>query len=315
VTAQLHAPRLTAAEGDRFLEAALAAAHRGWAVFPLKPGSKMPAIRRWEQRATTDPERIRAWWAYNPASNVGIACGPSGLLVLDLDAAHGPVPPRWAALGITHGRDVIALLAEHARQPDPVATFTVATPRAGEHRFFWRPPGTRLRSTTGARGRGLGWHADTRGPGALVAAPGSVQLLRGQLVPYTIVRDDPVARLPDWLTAALTPPDPPPPAAVPVLAPTSRRVAAYVDAAVRREIRKVAAAAEGERHIAVFAAAAALGELAVNGWITDAAITHYLTDAGRRHLGVAGFSWTELTTTIRDGIKTGREKPRHIPGR
>ena len=72
---------------------------------------------------------------------------------------------------------------------------------------------------------------------------------------------------------------------------------------------------KGECMKRLFAAAAALGELAVNGWITDAAITHYLTDAGRRHLGVAGFSWTELTTTIRDGIKTGREKPRHIPGR
>lgn len=299
-----------------FLDAALDAVNRGWRVFPQAPASKRPIITRWEQRATLDPERVRRWWTRFPDSNVGIACGPSGLLVLDLDAAHGPVPGPWAELGITHGADVIALLAARARQPDPVGTFTVTTPRGGEHRYFHRPPGTTLRSTVGDRGRGLGWRADTRGPGAAVTAPGSIGRCGGNLIPYTVARDLPVAELPHWLVIALTPTPPPTRTlSTPVLPAASRRVTAYVKAAVAAESRNVATAEEGHRHIAVYAAAAALGELLANGWITEPAITHHLTEAARRHLGVADFSWNELTTTIRDGIAKGRRTRRVLSDR
>jgi hypothetical protein len=46
---------------------------------------------------------------------------------------------------------------------------------------------------------------------------------------------------------------------VPAPPPTSRRIAGYVAAAVRGEVRKVECAEHGERHIAIYAAAAALG--------------------------------------------------------
>ncbi|MFF1612248.1 bifunctional DNA primase/polymerase [Amycolatopsis sp. NPDC058278] len=306
-----------ATDATNLLGAALEAAERGWPVFPLAPRSKRPAIPGWQQRATCDPDRIRRWWLRHPMCNLGIACGPAGLLVLDLDAAHGRIPPHWARLGVTHGRDVLALLAEQAGEPDPVDTFTVATPRGGEHRYFSRPPGSRLRSTVGARGHGLGWHVDTRGHGALVTAPGSLAIVRGVPVPYAITWDLPVAVLPGWLVAALTPLPPPPLAAnlPPPLPATSRRVTAYVQAAVAAECRNVATATEGHRHITVFAAAAALGELLGNGWISHAAITHHLTDAARHHLGVADFDRDELTRTIRDGIAAGREHPRVLTDR
>lgn len=143
-----------------------------------------------------------------------------------------------------------------------------------------------------------------------------MQVLDGRIVPYTIARDDPVALLPDWLVTALTPPPPPPrPAVVPALPPNSRRITAYVNAAIAGEAHNVSAAKEGERHIAIYAAAAALGELLANGWITEAAITHHITEAARLHLGVAGFAWEELATTIHDGIAEGRTKPRIIPDR
>ncbi|GLY42997.1 hypothetical protein Amsp01_090200 [Amycolatopsis sp. NBRC 101858] len=299
------------AGADGLLGAALDAAGRGWPVFPLAPRSKRPAIPGWQQRATCDPDRIRRWWMRHPLHNVGIACGPAGLLVLDLDAAHGVIPIQWARRGVTHGRDVLALLAHRAGEPDPVDTFTVATPRGGEHRYFARPSGSRLRSTVGARGRGLGWHVDTRGPGALITAPGSIAVVQGVPVPYAITWDLPIAALPAWLVTALTPPPPPArPAVVPVLQATSRRVTAYVQAALAAECRNVATASEGHRHIAVYAAAAALGELLGNGWISAAAITHHLTHAARHHLGVAEFDRAELTRTIRDGIAAGREHPR-----
>lgn len=42
--------------------AALAAAGRGWRVFPLRPNSTAPAVRDWRARATDDAERIARCW-------------------------------------------------------------------------------------------------------------------------------------------------------------------------------------------------------------------------------------------------------------
>ena len=71
------------------LNAALAAAWHGWPVFPLHPGSKRPALhgqdhcpatgactgghRKWEQRATLDPELIRATWQRAPLTSALIS--------------------------------------------------------------------------------------------------------------------------------------------------------------------------------------------------------------------------------------------------
>jgi Bifunctional DNA primase/polymerase, N-terminal len=66
---------------------ALHFAARGWHVFPIIPGAKRPpVVDQWETRASTDPERIRRWWQHIPYS-IGIATGPSGLVVVDLDTA------------------------------------------------------------------------------------------------------------------------------------------------------------------------------------------------------------------------------------
>ena len=43
---------------------------------------KHPVLPAWQEEATTDPDRIRAW--FKPRRNVGIATG-GGLLVLDID--------------------------------------------------------------------------------------------------------------------------------------------------------------------------------------------------------------------------------------
>src|SRR5215207_4963274 len=38
----------------RLQASALDAAGRGWHLFPLRPGTKVPAVRQWEHEATTD---------------------------------------------------------------------------------------------------------------------------------------------------------------------------------------------------------------------------------------------------------------------
>ncbi|WP_433503213.1 bifunctional DNA primase/polymerase [Pseudonocardia halophobica] len=115
--------------GSDLLHSALAHAARGWRVFPLRPGDKRPAIRDWEARATTNPERIRRAWAGSKRFNIGIACGPSRLVVVDLDTPEHGVerPPEWDRPGIRDGADVLAALAERNGQTAPFETYAVET--------------------------------------------------------------------------------------------------------------------------------------------------------------------------------------------
>ena len=77
------------------MEYALQYAAQGWAVLPVKTNSKGPVgelVAHGVKDATTDPDKIRAWWTKRPDANIGVACGePSGIVVLDLDARSGGI--------------------------------------------------------------------------------------------------------------------------------------------------------------------------------------------------------------------------------
>src|SRR5436189_1424247 len=74
-------------------EAALTLAREcGFAVFPLRAGSKVPLMNGGFYNATTDLDQVGRWWRKWPHANIGIATGPvSGLLVVDLDPKNGSV--------------------------------------------------------------------------------------------------------------------------------------------------------------------------------------------------------------------------------
>lgn len=80
------------------LRAATTWARSGWHVFPCAVGGKRPALRgNWEDRATTETGVVEMWWRLHPY-NIGVACGPSGLAVLDLDVpGHGTATPDRAS--------------------------------------------------------------------------------------------------------------------------------------------------------------------------------------------------------------------------
>lgn len=203
-------------------QAAVAAAERGWAVFPLKPGEKFPATPKhkeadcnrtdpwcrnghqgWEPRATTDPERIRRGWASMPY-NVGVACGPSRLVVVDLDIPKPgkPLPDQWRQMpGIHDGKDVFVQICEWAGMDWPV-TYTVATPSGGWHLYFTAPDGSDFRNSESL----IGPKIDTRANGGYVVGPGSVTSA-GE---YEVLYDEPVQPLPRWIARLLTPPEPEP---------------------------------------------------------------------------------------------------------
>ncbi|MFJ9787826.1 bifunctional DNA primase/polymerase [Amycolatopsis sp. NPDC101161] len=305
------------------LDAALNAAARGWHVFPLRPGSKRPAghpedrcpgtgrcaggHRTWEQRATTDPDKIRAAWTHAPYG-IGIATGPSGLCVLDLDTLKPgeTVPERWAAAGARSGEDVLAVVADEAGQELPGDTLTVRTPSGGLHLYYRVQGDVTLRNTRGEDGYGLGWKVDTRAGGGYVVAPGTTSR-DGR---YAFLWDGPVAELPGWLVERLTP-APLPAAPVLPIRPAGGRRSRYLDAAIKAEAGKVADAKQN-RNGTLFAAAVALGQLVAGGALSDEEVRAALMTAAGRHIGTRHFTAREAETTIASGLRAGANRPRRV---
>lgn len=67
-------------------KAALVYAKRGWYVFPLKPRDKPPLTSRGFHSARNTLEDVGSWWRETPQANIGLAPGPSGLIVFDIDS-------------------------------------------------------------------------------------------------------------------------------------------------------------------------------------------------------------------------------------
>ena len=68
------------------LEAALSFALRGFAVLPVRRGTKRPLLRAWPDRASTEPSTIRSGFERYPSAGVGVLAGAkSGIAVLDVE--------------------------------------------------------------------------------------------------------------------------------------------------------------------------------------------------------------------------------------
>ncbi|MEU4828111.1 bifunctional DNA primase/polymerase [Actinomadura sp. NPDC023710] len=319
-------------EAEGMAAAALACASRGWHVFPLRRRDKQPALhsearcpraglcvgghRKWEDRATLDADRIRRCWKAGPF-NVGIACGPSGLLVVDLDMPKPgeTPPPQWAMPGVNEGADVLAVLADRHGAPFPLDTFTVTTRRGGTHLYFTAPPGTELRNTSGRHTTGLGWLIDTRACGGYVVAPGSYVDLPDGTGPYQVTNDAPPAELPQWLARLLTSaPLPAPLLSASSVAGTVADLPAYVQAALKGEAARVADAVTGGRNHALNKAAYNLGRLTGAGALDPETAATVLFEAAAVHFGPtrADVTPTEARATIRSALAAGARNPRTI---
>jgi hypothetical protein len=280
---------------DELLAAALDHAACGWSVFPLRPGDKRPAVRDWETRATTEPDRIERAWAAGPF-NIGIATGPSGLVVLDLDQPKpGTVPPPASREpGIRDGGDVLAVLAEANDQPLPIDTYAVRTGSGGTHLYYAAPPGLTLRNSAGR----LGWLIDTRAAGGYVVAAGST--VAGHR--YDVLLDGDPAPLPDWLAERLTDPEP----ATSAVAPAVGSRTAYAAAALRGELDHVLSAPQGTRNQSLYIAAKSLGQLVAAGLLGRQLVDDALSLAGQ----AIGLPPGECAKTIRSGLDAGARTPR-----
>jgi hypothetical protein len=141
-------------------DAAVLYAGMGWPVFPLRPRGKQPLTDNGFHDATTDPERVGAWWFEHPGANIGIACGHA-CDVLDVDGPQGreSLARLLADLGVDPGQRLDA-----AAPPGWVAS---VSGRDGGGTHFWFAPGGPVRWA------GFRPHLDWLGLRGYVIAPPS----------------------------------------------------------------------------------------------------------------------------------------------
>ena len=238
--------------------------------------------------------------------NIGIACGPSRLVVVDLDTPKpgDTPPPEWNLPGIRTGADVLAALCERAGEPYPAGTWTVRHAQRGNApvlRRAARRPGTAQHP----RGRPVGWGgSSTPGPRAgTSSAAGSV--VDGR--PYTVTCDTPPAPLPGWLAERLRPAPLPPQRPVDVSLPAGR-AGGYLRAAVDSELARVLGSPPRGHNTALYRAAVALGQLVAGGALSEADVTAWLTEAA----GQVGQRPGETARTIASGLRAGAPRPRSV---
>jgi hypothetical protein len=137
--------------GNSLLEAALAYAELGYAVFPCEPNAKRPCTAHGFKDATTDAEQIERWWAERPDANVGLAT--QGLLVVDVDAESKSWP-----------------VAEGSEAVDMACSVVSLMPHGGRHYVYRQPTGKSWACTAGKLAPGV----DTRATGGYIVVPPSV---------------------------------------------------------------------------------------------------------------------------------------------
>ncbi len=94
----------------KLLDAALDYAERGWHVLPVG-ADKQPLIAGGVNSATKDPEKIAGW--PKDLAGVAIACGPSDLLVVDIDSPEAL--ERWKAYAGEDWKSQTAAIVRTAR--------------------------------------------------------------------------------------------------------------------------------------------------------------------------------------------------------
>jgi len=202
---------------------AVKAVQRGWHIFPCNPAGTICPERgrniekeshliqpdrpwkiRWSEVATTDLSTVVAWWEYSPQANIGIACRPSGLLVVDCDMPKREYQLADTPWGYLHdqlgplvdGSDVLREMCR--RYGDDYErferTYRVCTASLGLHLLYAWPEDVQASQTSPVPGL-LDVRTNGGDKGGYVLAAGS-QTVKGT---YVVEADLPVAPAPPWL--------------------------------------------------------------------------------------------------------------------
>jgi len=247
-----------------------------WWVFPLSGKKPRPGSRGFKD-ATNDPHQIALWFKREDPPNIGVDCGRSKLVVVDVDNPEGftSLTMLWSQ-GFTTPR-----------------TLTAFTGSGGMH-YYYQAPTWELRNTAGQlpgvadKTPGI----DLRGVGGYVVAPPSPGY---DFMPSHWAAEP--APCPEWLR------------------PLRKRVAtvrqlvlsdAYVQAAVDDETGAVASASEGARNDQLNRSAYNLGTLVGAGTLSRYLVEDQLLAAALN----TGLDEREARRTITSGLDHGERNPR-----
>ncbi|MEU1707661.1 bifunctional DNA primase/polymerase [Streptomyces sp. NPDC005706] len=350
----------TASVAELSLATASWCARRGWPVHPLARGRKIPAANcrdchstphppetcpcppagRWchgFHAATLDQRRIAQWWGRHPEFGVGVACGPAGLVVIDVDAHAAHPPSRDRILpgipisdqvdltGLANGFHTLAVLAALRGQHSPAddsTTLRVRTPSGGLHVWYRTTDRRRWLCSSGSSpGRALAWQVDVRAHGGYIVAPNTT-ISQGTYTAIGGAREP--APLPAWLakelerTGHLPTPNMPVPRPVPpraqqaVLAAGGSRSRECLLASILAPVEACGEVPEGAAFSDTLNRAAyTLGGLIAAGRLTQEAAERSLNATA---LAARPGQSRRIEQIIRSGLTAGQKRPLHTSG-
>ena len=256
-------------------------AESGYYVHPLRPQEKVPATRNGFKDATRDLRQMERWWGGMPAANIGIACGASGVVVLDIDTKAGADPGD--------------ILTRFERGTAPVVGTGVAPERS--ERYPSSLAGRRgvqvyFRGEMASVARLTIPGCEIKAAGGYVVAPPSIHPSGVEYVgQLPAVTELPPA--PNWLVELVRRPEPRPF----VTAPASRTAdPSRVLDGLARTVRE---AQPGNRNHSLFWATCRAVEHAAVGNLDEARAREELRAAALH----AGLGEAEIEQTIRSGLK------------
>lgn len=165
---------------------ALDLARRGFKVFPLRAGMKLPRTPDWQLQATSDEAQVMEMWSGvdGEPQNFNIGISTRGYLVVDAD--------------VKDGREGIAICELLGLELD---TFVVQSPSGGRHYYYSTD------TPIGNSAQKIGDGVDVRGDGGFVVGPGSIldpvyAENRGVSGRYTILADNQIKDAPTFLKSS-----------------------------------------------------------------------------------------------------------------
>lgn len=264
---------------NTMLEYALKYASVGYRVHPCRK-NKTPLLPAWQEKASSDPEQIKAWWSDHPDASIGCACGPgSGFWVLDIDLPDGQA-------------NLERIIEQHGPLPETLEQTT----GSGGKQLFFHYNNTEIRNSVGKIAKDI----DVRGDGGYCILPPSPHP-SGNNYKWNVKKKP--AQAPDWLVELIKADD----HILPIT--HTYKSSLYGKKALADEVINVSCAGEGTRNDTLNRAAYCIGQLVAGGCLDSGQAFSSLLGAAI----ASGVGQKEATATINSGFRSGASQPRTAP--